>query len=134
MVGVSQSKDEDGAGFCTAFDLRCHVRVQQLLSLDLSQRQKCSNQLTVWFAFWSIALCAVSDKTEASLFSVIRNGQWRQRGEGGRAPEDPAQTADADSSRTEGTATLNSYTYTAHVPCLLAYHMCRHLTLNNTVN
>lgn len=40
----------------------------------------------------------ISEKTEATLSSVIRNGKWGQRWEGGGAAEDPAQTTDADSS------------------------------------
>lgn len=51
-------------------------------------------------------MCAISDKTEARLSSVIRNGQWGQCWEGGGASEDPFETADADSSGAEGTATI----------------------------
>lgn len=36
---------------------------------------------------------------------MIRNGEWGQRREGGGASEDPAQAADADGSRAEGTMT-----------------------------
>lgn len=43
-------------------------------------------------------------KSDSSL--SIRYGQWRQRGEGGRASEDLAQTTYADGSRTEGMTTL----------------------------
>lgn len=47
---------------------------------------------------------------------MVRNGEWWECGEGSRAPEDSTQTADADSSRAEGTVTLVfSVFYIVHV-------------------
>ncbi|TKS73389.1 C2 domain-containing protein 5 [Collichthys lucidus] len=65
-------------------------------------------------------LCAECDKTEAGLSSVIRNGQWGKRREGSRAFEDPAQTADADSSRAEGTE-FPFFTLTSFPPGFLVH-------------